>query len=295
MKPIPLLIATVLLLSLPGPAKAEAQVKPETLAGWREYVAATEARRETEARNGSRFLVLDFGSAPGEERKAVLAGGVRIEPMRTRSAQGDAIEIPSGLVHHWRGAVFVPGLTAAALIDRLKQAPPPQEDVIRSSVISRGPESMQVALRLRRTRIVTVVYDTVHDVTFTRRTPRRSESASVMTRLLELESPDTPQERARPEGTDRGFLWRLNSYWRYEEVAGGVIAECESVSLSRGVPFGLRTITGPLISGIARESMEAALKALVPLGGAGARAAIGSGDQGTSACCGTRRGSSLAR
>jgi len=34
-------------------------------------------------------------------------------------------------------------------------------------------------------------------------------------------------------GDDRGFLWRLNAYWRYEQVAGGVIAECESITLSR--------------------------------------------------------------
>ena len=36
MKPIPLLIGTVLLLFLPGPAKAEAEVQAGTLAAWQE-------------------------------------------------------------------------------------------------------------------------------------------------------------------------------------------------------------------------------------------------------------------
>jgi hypothetical protein len=63
-------------------------------------------------------------------------------------------------------------------------------------------------------------------------------------------------------GDDRGFLWRLNAYWRYEAVPGGVIAECESVSLSRDVPFGLGLVAGPIIRSTARESMERTLESL---------------------------------
>ncbi len=40
-------------------------------------------------------------------------------------------------------------------------------------------------------------------------------------------------KREKPEGKDRGFLWRLNSYWRYQQVDGGVLVECESLTLSR--------------------------------------------------------------
>jgi hypothetical protein len=45
-------------------------------------------------------------------------------------------------------------------------------------------------------------------------------------------------------------------------VAGGVIIECESVSLSRTVPSVVRYIVGPLIDSTARESMTRTLEAV---------------------------------
>ena len=74
--------------------------------------------------------------------------------------------------------------------------------------------------------------------------------------------PGSPQEREKPEGRDRGFLWRLASYWRYEQVDGGVIAECESVSLSRGIPRVLKLFVGRIIDDVARGSMERTLEGM---------------------------------
>jgi len=77
-----------------------------------------------------------------------------------------------------------------------------------------------------------------------------------------VSDPDLPGERELPPGDDRGFLWRLNAYWRYEEVAGGVIAECESISLSRDVPSVLRYLVTPLVESTSRESMQRTLATL---------------------------------
>ena len=46
------------------------------------------------------------------------------------------------------------------------------------------------------------------------------------------------------------------------EEAAGVVAECESVSLSRSVPAMLRLVAAPFIDAAARESMEKALQAM---------------------------------
>jgi len=109
---------------------------------------------------------------------------------------------------------------------------------------------------------VTVIYNTEHTVTFTHFGDTRAASTSTATRIAEVSNPGTPDERDLPPGDDRGFLWRLNSYWRYEEVAGGVIAECESLSLSRDVPSFLRYVVSPLVEGTAKESMERTLVTL---------------------------------
>jgi hypothetical protein len=179
------------------------------------------------------------------------------------------VDVPSALVHHWRGAVLVRGVTVDSLLKRLQAGPPAQRDVLKAAVLSRGPASMKVYLRLQRTRIVTVVYDTEHDVAFSRLDAAHATSASVATEIRQVENAGQAGERPLAAGADDGYLWRLNSYWRYEQVPAGVIAECESLTLSRNVPFGLRTIAGPIISSTARESMDAALAAVAALGDSG--------------------------
>jgi len=85
------------------------------------------------------------------------------------------------------------------------------------------------------------------------------EAASLQVALILRSEPD---EREKPIGNDRGFLWRLNSYWRYQQVDEGVIVECESVSLSRSVPAMLRWMIGPIINRTARETLTATLTSM---------------------------------
>jgi hypothetical protein len=106
---------------------------------------------------------------------------------------------------------------------------------------------------------VTVVYNTEHAVRFGRDREGRGWSRSISTRVAEVAEPATPREWERPLGEDRGFLWRLNSYWRYEPVTGGVLVECESISLSRSAPALVRGAVQPLIDSVARGSMERTL------------------------------------
>ncbi len=119
-----------------------------------------------------------------------------------------------------------------------------------------------MSLKLRRTKIITAIFNTEHLVTFRQISPTRAVSNSVATRIAEIADYGTPKEHELPQGEDRGFLWRWNAYWRYEQVPGGVIAECESISLSRELPPVVGLMIRPIVSGAARESMERTLAAL---------------------------------
>ena len=68
--------------------------------------------------------------------------------------------------------------------------------------------------------------------------------------------------REKPAGADSGYLWRLNAYWRFEDAAGGVLIECESLSLSRDIPALLRPFVTGVVDGIAKESLETTLVGL---------------------------------
>ena len=65
-----------------------------------------------------------------------------------------------------------------------------------------------------------------------------------------------PSEREKPIGHDGGYLWRLNTYWRFLERDGGTYLQCESVSLTRGIPAGLGWLVGPFVTSLPRESLE---------------------------------------
>jgi hypothetical protein len=76
-----------------------------------------------------------------------------------------------------------------------------------------------------------------------------------------VENAGKPGERELPVGKDHGFLWRLYSYWRFQERDGGVYVECEAISLSRPVPLGLRWLIDPIIRSLPRESLFNTLQA----------------------------------
>jgi len=168
------------------------------------------------------------------------------------TADGRSRDVGSGTITHWRGTVFVPGVSLDQLLDRLKNpgTPPPQEDVAASHVIARSADAISVYMRLVRHAIVTVSYDTEHDMIFRRLLPTLATAKSVATRIDEI------------GGGDHGFLWRLNSYWRYEDVGNGVIVSLESLTLSRDVPWLVKPIAGSISSSIARESIVRTLEAL---------------------------------
>ena len=96
---------------------------------------------------------------------------------------------------------------------------------------------------------MTATYDTEHDVRFTRLSPPSATSRSVSTSIAEV------------GGSDRGFLWRLNSYWRYQQMPDGVLVDMESLSLSRNVPAIVRPVALPIVNRVARESMVRTLTA----------------------------------
>ena len=103
--------------------------------------------------------------------------------------------------------------------------------------------------------------DTEYDAEFVAIDDRRVHVPSRTTRILEVEHHDTPEENRRPEGNDRGFLWRFNNYCSFEERAEGTYMQCESISLSRGLPFLVGAIVKPFVTGIPRETMTFTLSA----------------------------------
>ena len=109
--------------------------------------------------------------------------------------------------------------------------------------------------------IVTVTLDADYQLVFGELDGKHQFSSSRSIDIREIKDAGQPSEaRVSPE-EEHGFLWRMNSYWRYEQTEGGVIVYCESVSLSRDIPRGLGWLIGPVTSRMPRESLRSTLEA----------------------------------
>ena len=167
-------------------------------------------------------------------------GGFRASPAHVREGRIVAefwdgrgpVKVPDGLIHDWVGAALIPGTTiddTLALIqdyDNHKNIYRPE--VIASSLISHHGDDFQIYLRLLKKKIITVVLDTDHEVHYVSLDRSRWMCRSYTTRIAEVENAGSPKERVLPPDTGHGFLWRLYSYWRFEERDGGVIHRVSS-------------------------------------------------------------------
>ena len=245
---------------------AAANLKPNTLAAFTEYVQRTNARNNDELQRGTNLLWID--GLPDSERakayEALKRGEVKMRKLDTLE-NGEKIRCPGGMIHHWTGVVFIPGAKLQDVLRVLQDydyhAQYYAPDVERSKIESRDADHFVVFLRFRRHKIITVVLNTQHDVRYFRDSETREHSRSSATRIAEVENAGKPNEREKAPGEDGGFLWRMETWWRMEERDGGVYVQSEVVSLTRDIPTGLGWLIGPFVTSIPKETLTFTLDA----------------------------------
>jgi hypothetical protein len=173
--------------------------------------------------------------------------------------------VPSGLIHDWVGAAFIPGTTVAETLARVQDYDHHkdiyQPEVMDSRLLSHRGNDFSIFLRLLKKKIITVVLDTYHDVHYQRVNDNQWFCQSYTSRIAEVDDAGTPKEKIYPTDTGYGFMWRLYSSWRFAGEKGGVVVECRAISLTRDIPFGLGLIVEPIIKNLPRESLVNTLKA----------------------------------
>ena len=220
---------------------------------------------QSELAPGGVFLWID--SLPEPHRSEAYArlqrGEVISAKLQTPDPSGQS-STPGALIHHWVGTVFIPGASlrqALALVqdyDHHSEYYKPR--VEKSKIVERSGDDLKVYFRLVQKKIITVVLDTEYSVHNHQLDATRAFSDSYSTRITEIEHPGEASEQAMPPGNDDGFLWRLNSYWRFSEANHGVYIQCEAISLTRDIPTGLNWLIAPFIESIPKESLEFTLQ-----------------------------------
>ena len=255
-----------LALALSAPAAFEPpDLKPHTLEAFLRYARLTEGEFLEQVQSDE-FLRID---TPGgiekldEAWETINAGDVYIEKLKILD-DGEEVEVKNGIVHHWYGGVFVEGATLDQVLEMVRDydthstvfAP----DVEESATLDVNPagDEFDIRYRFRKKKVITVVLETEHHVEYTEVSPTRAYSMSRTTKVQEVE--DAGDGDPKPPDTGRGFVWRINSYWRFDQRDEGTFIECESITLTRNIPLLLKPIVSPFVSGVPKETLTHTLQ-----------------------------------
>jgi hypothetical protein len=181
--------------------------KPETTEAFERYVRTTEFRLAALPRGCEGFL----WAGAAEQRLRLRQGKILSQP---RGRRGD-VPVASGLIHDWVGAIFIPSARVEDVLKVVRDYNRHQNfyrpEVVESRILSQSGDEYKVHLRLLKRKGITVVLDTEHKIRYEKLGATCWQSMSASTSIREVPNP----------GKDHGFMWRVNSYWRFHEGDGG--------------------------------------------------------------------------
>ena len=232
-------------------AQPKVTLDQKTLKAFEEYVAKFERNIDAAVSGEKPFLWID--SQDSDSRRRVRQGEILI-------FKGDKnIKVPKGIIHVWGVSIFLAETKTEDVIkllldyDHHKNVYP---SVIDSKLLENDGDTVRGYLKFKYKKALTAILNTEHQAKVTRLDKGRYFIRVRSTRIAEVVDNDKPEERELPIGEDSGFMWRLNTYWFVEPHADGVFLECQSLTLSRSLPFLLSWIIKPFVNSIPRDSLK---------------------------------------
>lgn len=248
-----LVLAVVSLMSfLPMRAMA-ADLKPEALRAWETYLQAAKARYRQHLADGTSFLSVDA--------EKLRQGEIVVAPAGAHVPA----KVPSGLIHDWTGAIFIPNASIGEVLhvvrdyDRYQAFYRP--NVVASKPIETGEAEDRFSIVIRNTSFFAKgALDSDYRSTFDRVDDGHWYSTTETTRVQEVTEYGAASQSLMTEGHGKGIIWKLYSFARYEERDGGVYIELEAIALSRDIPATLRLVVDPVVRRVSRSSLATSLQ-----------------------------------
>jgi hypothetical protein len=248
-----------LLLPMLAPTTLRGEPTRAAVSAFNAYSHSVEARLAQQHLSPIGFVVA-IGTDPARAEVRLRRGELIVEQLAPPTSD----DLSGALLHHWRGTAFAPGAKVAdfeRLMRSLGAYPrifSPQ--VLQARTLLTDGDHVQAWMRVRQHHVITVVMDSTYDIHFLRLDAQHGYSISHSMRIDEIAAPGTPSEHVLQPKDEHGFLWRMNTYWSYEERDGGLYLQIEVISLTRSVPTGLGWMVEPYLESIPRESLEFTLR-----------------------------------
>jgi hypothetical protein len=245
------LIAVVLLGAAP-PASA-IELQSATLTAWQDYAQGARVRMQSRLDAKDSFLWID--ESPDRAGR-VRRGETVVAPLLDNGIR----TVPHGVIHHWIGAVFVPGATMKSFLavvddyDRYREIYKPVVADSKSLVTNGNNQAFSMIWQRRVLFIDAAIqgWFQAHEGFVD---SSRGYSIVDATRLQQIEHYRHASERFLPPDTGDGFIWRIQSITRFEQRDGGVYFEIEAMSLTRDIPASLQWLVAPAIKRLSVNSL----------------------------------------
>jgi hypothetical protein len=232
------------------------ELKKESLESWDEYVQAANARMQDRLQNS--FLWVD--EMPDRVQR-VRAGKIVVSP----AGEPNPKPVPSGLIHDWIGAAFIPNATLDDVLSMVRDYANYKEfykpNVVESKPLGTTGDCDKYSMVLMNHEAVgSTALDGEYQVCYFRLDERRWYSVAYSTRLQEVKHYGQADALVLPPDQGSGYIWRLYSFARFEERDGGVYVELEGIALSRDIPFAVRWVVNPIVRKISKNAMLTSLR-----------------------------------
>jgi hypothetical protein len=242
--------SAILFFLLSAVVSKAAELKPDTLQAWDNYIRGVKAT-EVERDSGSRpFLWVD--ESPEAERH-VRSGELVITDLDPR-------RVPQGLIHHWVGDMFVPNVSLDEVMQVLnnyvRYSDMFKPLIRKASIVEQDGNTVTLdVLAVQKAFSVTAAVEANEDIQIARPSADRVCITADSVHIEEIADYGEPSEHVFPDGRRPGYVWRALIVQRLEQRDGGVYVELETISLSRGIPIEVRWLIKPLTNDLPRKMM----------------------------------------
>jgi hypothetical protein len=186
---------------------------------------------------------------------------LRREERIVRPGGGDGIQnMPDSLIHHWRGTVFIHGVTldeSLSVSRAYGEYPKIFRPVVAATVLSSEGDAFRVQFRMRQSAGgLTATVDVWSNIRYVKSDATHAYVLSSSDSIREVKDAGRSTERYVAAGRENGYLWRGATFTRFVESDGGVYMEMETIGLSRAFPPLLGWVIEPIARHVGRASVE---------------------------------------
>ncbi len=239
------------------PLKSEgAELKEKTAQSWDAYIQTVDSQMQR--RGQGSFLWVDEDPARAE---GVRAGKILVSPVGKKVPK----PVPSGLIHDWVGAAFIPGARLGDVVSVVRDYGHYKEFykpmVVEAKSLGTEGDCDKYTMRVvYKESAAETALDTEYQACYLQLDELRWSSTAHSTRVQEIQHYGQPDEHDLPPDQGKGYVWRLYTVNRVQERDGGVYVELEAIALSRNIPAGLRWMVDPIVRRVSRNTLLTSLQ-----------------------------------